>query len=424
MGNPLFWNFILYLFYFLYIYRKEERLTVYSIIFLYQTFISFMGLYTFETGIYQKTFGRHTEAELSLAPYLLNFVCFLIISHPLKDFEAGQLQPNKEQEKVYSLISTFVCVITVVYSIVLYLYSNLIGGLSYADQYNMARVGEMTTFGNPILDFILNRFYQILLLLIPFAFAYNFIRLSRRKNVKKSTIIILLIFLPQFLSCVVMAARGRMFFLFTQIVFFIVLFYPLFNIKFKRNIKRFGMIFIVIACFYSYLISSSRFENSNQSTIHGIARYFGEPYPNLSISYWNASEINHPYGLRQFYGICKYFNDDLRIDKGLGIRQDYWSYRTKVPIQNFKTLYGDLYVEFGHFIPFLVLGLTACIYVYLRRRVHGVMKVVAMYFCYKICVMGLFDNVAEFGVIEIILVFLVSFAIDKFGQRHIQKAIR
>ena len=36
------------------------------------------------------------------------------------------------------------------------------------------------------------------------------------------------------------------------------------------------MIFIVIACFYSYLISSSRFENSNQSTIHGIARYFGE----------------------------------------------------------------------------------------------------------------------------------------------------
>ena len=37
---------------------------------------------------------------------------------------------------------------------------------------------------------------------------------------------------------------------------------------------------------------------------------------------------------------------------------------------------------------------------------------------------GLFDYVAEFGVIEIILVFLVSFAIDKFGQRHIQKAIR
>lgn len=416
--NPLFFNFLLYLIYFFFIYKKN-RLTVYSLLFLYEVVVSFLGYYTFETGIYQKHFGSCNESELSLIPYLCNFIAVLIVAYPLKEVKIEQVlvDSNRKQEKIYKLLTYTVCVITVVYSAVLYFIARRLEGMSFGDIYEANHSGETITLGIPILDFILTRIYQVINIFIPFVLSYNFIKLARRENIKKAIVVILVIFIPQLLTCIVMAARGRMFFLFAHMIFYIVLFYSRFEAKTKRMIKVLGLGTVLLACVYGVLISASR-SSFGVSTMDGIARYFGEPYPNLSVSYWNASNINHPYGARHFYGIYKFFDNSLDLGTGLGERHNYWTSYTNVPIYNFKTLYGDLYIEYGVLFPFVFLGISTGLYLYLRKKIKGYSNIVIMYLCYHIGVCGLFDYIADIGFRELILSLIIILLINLFGEKR------
>ncbi len=418
MMNPLFLNFLIYLFYFLFIY-KRNKLTVYSLLYLYQVIVAFLGYYTFECGIYQKQFGHHNKSELSFTPYLCNFIAFLIVSYPLKGFKINCILTSnyKKQDKVYTLLTNIVCFITIIYSIVLYAFAKRLDGMSFGDIYDANHSGEMITFGIPILDFILTRIYQLINNLIPFVLSYHFAKLAKRECINKSIVIILLIFVPQLLTCIIIAARGRMFFLFSTIIFYIVLFHPKLDTKTKLFMKRISFVFVLLACVYGFLISASRSQNSSTSIIEGIARYFGEPYPNLSISYWNAPDVQHPYGARHFYGIYKFFDTSLDLDAGLGGRHNYWTSYTNVPIYNFKTLYGDLYIEYGVLLPFIILGISTIVYLHLRKSMKGYSKIVIMYLCYHIGVFGLFDYIADIGYRELIIALIIIVVIRLYSKK-------
>lgn len=425
MTNPLFWNFVIYLVYFFLIFKREKnRLTVYSLIFLYELIVSFLGFYTFETGIYQRQFGSHKESELSFLPYFFNFIAVLIVTIPLKGLKINQalLEDERNQKGMYKFLTYSVCAMTIIYSVALYFFSRLLSGMSFDEIYEANHSGEIGTFGIPILDFILLKVYQIINILTPFVLSYLFVKLAKKENVKSSIITILLIFLPQLFTCIMMAARGRMFFLFTNILFYIVLFYSNFNKKTKRIIMRVGVASVLLACIYAFLISASRTGSSSTSTIDGIARYFGEPYPNLSVLYWNASEIRHPYGARHFYGVYKFYDDNLDLDTGLEGRHNFWTSYTNVPIYNFKTLYGDLYIEYGMFFPFIFLGISTCVYLYLRKKMKGSLKIVMMYLCYHIGVFGLFDYIADIGFRELIIALIIISLIKIFSKK--QKRIK
>lgn len=422
MLNPLFWNILLYLFCFLWLFEKEKRrFSLATSIILMEVIIAFLGFYSFESGIYQLTFGRKDENRLSFIPYILNFIAVLIILVPLRNYKIIKIRLNNNVKFIFNILSYVTCVLSLLYSVALYFVSKAFASLSFAEVYAIGRSGEMVSFNIPLIDFIFTQVYQWINILTPFVFTYNFYNISRNCKVKTSIIIILLVFLLQFAACVVLASRGRLFFLFTSLLYFLILFHGMFSKKTKKWVKMIVACFFLLALVFSILISESRTENSSQkTTFGGIVRYFGEPFPNLCYSYWNATNIQHPMGRRHYYGIYHRIDDSINLKLSVGERQDYWTSYTKVPVYNFKTIYGDLYVEFGIFIPFVILSCISSFYLFIRRKMSLVYSVILIYYCYHMCVFGLFDFIADVGLFEtmigLILCLFIEF-ISNFKSR-------
>ena len=239
MLNPLFWNILLYLFCFLWLFEKEKRrFSLATSIILMEVIIAFLGFYSFESGIYQLTFGRKEENHLSFIPYILNFIAVLIILVPLRNYKIIKIRLNNNVKFIFNILSYVTCVLSLLYSVALYFVYKAFASLSFAEVYAFERSGEIVSFNIPLIDFIFTHVYQWINILTPFVFTYNFYNISRNCKVKTSIIIILLVFLLQFAACVVLASRGRLFFLFTSLLYFLILFHGMFSKKTKKWVAK------------------------------------------------------------------------------------------------------------------------------------------------------------------------------------------
>ena len=422
-------NFLAYLLFFLcLLHFNKYRLNVQSFVALSFTIEAFLGYYTFKTGIYQKTFGYKDVTTLPVAPYILCLLMIVMLVHPLRHVETiKKMETNNSvaiSERWQNYLSfLFLGLVGLYFYMNQLLVSQRSEFVEYDEIYENMASGNFEKFSSPILNTIYFRLITLIRLLSPFVYYFQFSILSKKKKNESKWLPVVLIFSSFILSVfpdIRSASRGAMYFSAMQLCFFIFIYFK----SFTRGVKIVtvtaiagSMLLLVI---FSMAISYSRFGEGKEGN-EQIFRYFGEPYPNLGFNVWNK-DIRHPYGKRFFPRLTT--GRDISFS-GREDRFTYWERQVGIPMLNMKTIFGDLYVEFGVIGSFAVvilwlLLLRYCLY---KARGDALATVVFLYYNYDIVVYGLFNNHLSEDTLKefcysIIIILVLRFVAHKMKEKN------
>ena len=253
---------------------------------------------------------------------------------------------------------------------------------------------------------------------VPVVMLFSLIGVARGKISKTySFFLIALCFVPPLLQAMGAGSRGSMFMTMFCFLFFIILFYNDLPKKFVRRIISGVLLLLFFSIFFSWLITADRVGEGSDG-FNSILRYFGESFPNLGFSFWDKV-ILHPMGLRLF-------PDLFGFTRELGSTSDeyeYWQIITGVPVLNFKTFFGDLYIEFGTVIALLItFFLSLSFRLYYRKNGITIYNIPFLYFYFQLCVFSLAGftkggHLATFQIIIIILFVLFLKFIFQDGKK-------
>lgn len=425
--NPLLFNFLLYLIALIISIRTNKRfINAHSFTIFIFTCVAFLGYYTFETGIYEETFGKKNIERLSYIPYLLSFIVIIAFCKPLKYIKVESISQKNLLSKKKLLKIALLLLANVILSIGLFsLTLKNRTALDYAEVYAESASGDMiTTTGSKILDSIYGKTLLITRISTPFFYFICFYFLSKQTYVKKAILMILLHFSIQLPQFILNANRGGMFFCAMHLCFFIVLFYYKLSKNIKRTIFSFVIVGFAFVVFYSLIITYARMGDGSEG-VNSILRYFGEPFPNLGFNIWDH-EIRHPYGARFYPSLAEMLGfKTLSADTlGRNIGFLYWGNYVGIPMLNFKTVFGDLYIEFGLFLTLLFTILYSKIATtFCKKKELSLFSSAYLFLPYKWALMGVFGwGLKEREFLDlaamIILIYLLNFAQRYERSRH------
>ncbi|MCD8291072.1 MAG: oligosaccharide repeat unit polymerase, partial [Prevotella sp.] len=185
----------------------------------------------------------------------------------------------------------------------------------------------------------------------------------------------------------------------------------------KKYIVVFLASFVFVMAFYSMAITKSRFDmgQHRETPVESIARYFGESFPNLGYSFWDKVRW-HPMGERLFPEVCE--SDVSQRFKSVDSSYYYWKLKTHVPILNFKTLFGDLYIEFGVLGALLfVIVLSKLFSLYMKGQITCYNIAVAYYY-FQICSMGFagITRMSGFYLVIIALILIECYVLKRYAK--------
>lgn len=397
-------NFFLYFCcFFIFCYRCKHK-NISSILWIEYAIISFLGVYTLHVGIYEDVFGTKNEDSLTIVPYLLCFISYYIVINPFR------------KAKVYSLVypsSNIVNKIILVWASVMVLFlilkiyeagvSMAMGlGEAYDARHNVGdRVFDYSSI--PILAKINTLGYIFKSSVTPFLMFVFVKNIRERKNM----IFLVLCFAPDILAGIAGGSRGALFNAFMVMLFYYILFRRFIPIKILRRIKYIGVFFVFAIVFYSIVITIDRYQDASQ-TSSGILRYFGESYPNLGFYFWDKVRL-HPMGLRFFPEIIRpELLTNWDSTNGMYL---YWERITGVPVLIFKTLFGDLYIEYGVVGAFVVVLILCLLLSRVLRKGVAFYNISYVLFFYQIVVFGFAGLTQIGGFNNIIIMFMIGFNI-------------
>lgn len=144
---------------------------------------------------------------------------------------------------------------------------------------------------------------------------------------------------------------------------------------------------LIIISFFVGQISDSRFEdNSTQNNI----RYLGEVFPNLGLRIWPVSG-EHLMFERKFPDIYSLLGGEIRTFDSRETMIAYYETKSKFPVNNFKSFFGDLYIEYGVSLSFIIFIFTIVVLKYLINSYrHTGLSLIFLFVTYKITVWGLY----------------------------------
>lgn len=372
--NGLLLSVILHIGYTLYFLKKSKCLSIHNLISIWFSFIVIMGWFTVQTNIYQNIHGN--IAELPYEPYIYEFLSFTIFMWPFRYLNDKQLiiTDTIQESPQINLIIKGLLVMFFLYLIVCSQSAYYVSQQNLVDAYHSFHTDgkSLYQYNNIqskivwICGTIYNTFFPLVLL-------YAIKGLSSPSKIKKTKFYLFCILVCiscEFCACVSTGQRGGVFwFLMTMCIVFIP-FWRSFTTKTKRIVKTLTPFIITIFAIYAITMTIQRVEDSTLETpITTILRYFGEPYPHLGNVFWDNVKF-HPMGMRLFPFIANPLIA-IRNSQSLSDSHMIWEMFTGVPILNYKTLYGDFYVEFGIWIPFIIIGIYAFI-LYLFTQKHKV----------------------------------------------------
>lgn len=354
--NTLVFNFFLYLIYTTISIYKCRAFTVHNMLAVWFTFIAFMGCVSVEYGYYGIIYGRIPDV-LPIAPYLLCFLCFILLELPLRKINCKHLElsdiPSIENIK-FRKVAIFVSFILLLFTIV-YIPPTIVtlSMKNVADSYEMQHVdGESIYKFSPVASAIIwvgrkvyNWFYALLL----FYGIYNLV-IKKSRRTKYLAFIIIVSILPYFLRTISIGGRGG--FIFFSFALFLTVspFVSYMNKKARRKALMIILASALLVIPYIAAMSSGRVEGASETAVGSIIRYFGEPFPNLGYVLWD--KVNFLMGRRMFPELFGYNYDEMS-------QYDLFrhlAFYAKVPVLNYKTIFGDFYLEFGTTI-------TICIFI-------------------------------------------------------------
>lgn len=175
--------------------------------------------------------------------------------------------------------------------------------------------------------------------------------------------------------------------MFWGIAFYFIIFYPHFDRRLKHKSVFVILCLIGIIMVYSIVISFARLEDTSTETpFYSVIRYFGEAFPNLGNLFW-GEVTRHPYGTRLF----PYLFGLTYIEESVQDGYAFWQMFTGVPVLNFKTIYGDLYIEFGEFLPLVIVTFISLLFsLFLGKRKISFWKMALVYWYFDLILQGVF----------------------------------
>jgi oligosaccharide repeat unit polymerase len=338
-------NFLMYLGFSLYIFKKYHRITIYHLVWLLFTVIAFMGYYSYLIGAYSTIFKD--DGKFVIEPYIYCFISVFLLLLPLKKFQKNySIESYKELDGgKLNFLANFLCVISGLrFLAVFVMFASIIATTGLGAAYENYHFG-----GNEVLGL---SEWQSKIIWLTQPFQSNFfwfaplvalMALNNRDRISKKWIFITtMIITSEILGYLSRSARGELMYLCIKVGLLLALVWPYLRSSIKKKVVSLGLLFAGFLFVYAIYITIDRFQDSDLDTQDGIIRYLGEPFPNLGNQVWNHV-LHYPMGVRFFPFL---FGFDDTADSVAGY-QEFWELYIGIPMLNFRTVYGDFYVEFG-----------------------------------------------------------------------------
>ena len=370
--NGLHLSMILHLVYTYVFWRKSKCLSIHNLISIWFSFIVVMGLITVETGIYQATHGSFVKFPFE--PYIMEFVSFVIFMWPFRYLNEKNIvitdiirNSPKIDLIIKGLIFLFSLYLIVCIQSAYYVSQQNLVDAYYSNHLDGASLYNYNNLQSKII-WICGTSYNIFL---PLVLLYAIVGLSqnpKRNKMRFYFLCILICVACDFFASVSNGRRGNVFwFTVTMGLVFIPL-WNMFSRRIQNIFKSCVPIIVTVFALYAVIMTIQRVEDSTTETpITTVMRYLGEPYPHLGNVFWEKV-LFHPMGMRLYPFIV----DPISMVKDSQSLRDshlIWESITGVPILNYKTLYGDFYVDFGKWLPFVLIFIYSFIlYLFTKKR--------------------------------------------------------
>jgi oligosaccharide repeat unit polymerase len=142
-------------------------------------------------------------------------------------------------------------------------------------------------------------------------------------------------------------------------------------------------------------------------------RYFGESFPNLGFLFWEKV-ARHPMGERLF---PNFFIDNERLlYNSVDESYQYWMGITGVPVLNFKTYFGDLYIEFGIIGAFIFVVVSFILMKLFFNRKVTIYSLPILYYYFQLCVFAFagFTKGGHTSFFQLSIVVLISLSLKYY----------
>lgn len=372
-----------------FLYLKYRTLDLRILMYIWTAFMCFMGAYTYAVGIYQRTWGHATDV-LSPIPYVLNYFFVYILLYPLRNIVLNLKNIRIEDSSSVNTFITFSTIIFagyVVFTIVDFIYCYTFDFAElYANQHDEGGINGFwaNTPGFRTLYYIVSEYYKTV---FPAYIIYHISKYLQSGGTVKLILHLIIALLPFLLSKLQNGSRGGIFFF----VFDLLFFYYIYRDKIPFQLKKYIKYFAVLVFWGGYLLSlsitESRFDKSytesNEMTENAIIRYFGEAAPNLCFEVWDK-DPEPLMGQRFYKNIFDFFS--LSPQKMNGTEEWYYfETQTKCPIWAWKTMFGEVYIEFGIIGAFLFILLLS--YFFIKKiKYNNIGYCSLLFFYWEICV--------------------------------------
>ncbi len=414
MNTNLIFNLVMYLLFAWWMVRKQG-VTVASSLAIYYAIIAALGIVVFNNGLYEAVFSVRDKNYVVLEPYIFCFISVVALILPLRKVKLDNMNlsavPFDSPLLKYGI---YIWYIDILGFIALKVGQAIVAmSLGMDETYDIMNVdGDSVAIlygGNMMLlafnNFNLNLMYS----LTPFLMVYAFYGLVKNRISRaRAYTIILLVLVAQVSNAIAFGSRGNMFLSFCAFGFYLILFYRYLRLGDKHIIKVVGVSLLVVFSVYAAITSVARYTDSESETPLGsVVRYFGEPFPNLSNNFYEHVSY-HPDGTRLFPYVK---GGPELIDTALQGAYSYWEGVTGVPVRTFKTIFGDLYIEYGVEKALVIIALLALAFnLFLGSRKITYWKIALIYWYFDLVLQGIFGfNKSGYGsLIVFIAVLLVS----------------
>jgi len=345
---------------------------MYSAVVLWFVIIACFGLYSFVSGQYSEIFSNN--GVFPLIPFVYCFISVVILLYPLKKFDYRRIEfESLKSLNNYKLV--IMCrILLVLYILLTFVYaskviSNFLAGNSLAELYNKFHDDGQSVFGYSEWE------SKVIWIISPintslywFIVVVSFFKINKNKG-NKIFWILLFIFnlLPDVMNYMSRSARGEFLYTALKYIFIFIPLWQYLNKPLKKYIIRVSIIVVCLAGLYTIVISNERLEtaDASQNSKNSIIRYMGEAYPNLSNQIWEKVRF-HPMGIRMF---PFFIPTKLQTGNSIGAQQEFWERITGVPMLNFKTIYGDFYIEFGPILAIVIISIISFMMnIFLKRK--------------------------------------------------------
>ena len=350
-------NAIVYVITLLIIMMRERHFSVYVLLWSIYAFTAVMGYVILKTDDWDYS-NPNLGTTVSFLPYVMAYLSLHLISYPFKGYNEANinytiLKPNKVMDSLCGIMIVSYVFLGLVTGLTAYTVSSTIG---FGEAYEMVNEGasEGTLLREVLGEGLFFWIYRICCWIViptPVFILYYLIKMHYEKN--RWNRYLFYIFLSQIrpvAQALIGGSRGALFFLLFDLLFYFIVFRriisPHFDVKNGLILISVGVLFVVV--FIS--IISSRIENkqgyvTQDDTRHSMMSYMGQSYPNLGAYYYD--NINHNINGRRFFP--EFFTPDTEsvYEKMKMTRTEYWNMKMGVPMEKFKTFWGDWYIEFG-----------------------------------------------------------------------------